>query len=395
MSCPLSLRPAWAEINLDNLAFNLKEFRSKINNSTRIMAVVKADGYGHGAVEVARTAVKNGSDILGVGFLDEGIELRKAGIHTPILILGYTPPEQVGSLLDYNLTPTVFDLDLARALAGEAQKRDERVKVHVKVDTGMGRLGIFSWEEAASFIEELRQFSSIEIEGLFTHFATADEGDKTITLQQFSKYRKMVEFLSGKGIEIPLKHVANSAAAMDLAETHLDMVRLGISLYGLYPSAEVQREGVNLKPVMSLKTKIIQLKKVPAGTGISYGRTYYTREESWIASLPLGYGDGYFRMLSGKSLVLIKGKRYPVIGRICMDHMMVDLGKELPGVKVGDEVVVIGRQGSDSIAAEEIATLLGTINYEVTCAVSKRIPRVYIKNNKVIGTRTLLGKVDF
>ncbi len=395
MLCPLSLRPAWAEINLDNLAFNLKEFRNKVKDSARIMAVVKADGYGHGAVEVARTAVKNGSKILGVGFLDEGIELREAGINTPILILGYTPPEQVSGLLDHSLTPTVFDLDLARALADEAQKRGERAKVHVKVDTGMGRLGIFSWEEAVRFIEELCRLPSIEIEGFFTHFAVADERDKTFTLQQLSKYKKMVESLSRKGIEIPLKHVANSAATMDLAETHLDMIRLGISLYGLYPSSEVQKEWVDLKPVMSLKTKVIHLKKVPAGTGISYGRTYFTRDESWIASLPLGYGDGYSRLLSGKSQVLIKGRRYPVIGRICMDHMMVDLGKDLSGIMVGDEVAVIGQQGSDSITVEEIADLLGTINYEVTCAVSKRIPRVYIKNNKITSTRTLLGKVDF
>ncbi len=395
MPCPFSLRPAWAEINLDNLVSNLKEFRRRVGQKVKIMAVVKADGYGHGAVEVAQAAVENGCDYLGVGFLDEGIELRKAGLNTPILILGYTPPEQAEQLLHHNLVPTVFSLDLAKALAEEAKKRGEKARVHVKVDTGMGRLGIFSWEEGIDFIRELNRWPALEVEGFYTHFAAADERDKTFTLEQLSRFKKVVETLSQEGIEIPLKHAANSAASIDLSQTHLDMIRLGISLYGLYPSPEVERERVDLKPVMSLKARIIHLKEVPSGTSISYGRTYVTRSKTWIASLPLGYGDGYSRLLTGKGQVLIRGRRYPIAGRICMDQMMVDLGEDPPPVEEGEEVVIMGEQGSEAVLAEEIAGWLGTINYEVTCAVSKRIPRVYLRDSKIIAARTLLGKVDF
>ncbi|RQD73372.1 MAG: alanine racemase [Candidatus Syntrophonatronum acetioxidans] len=395
MPCPFSLRPAWAEINLDNLIFNLKEFRRRVGPKVKIMAVVKADGYGHGAVEVAQAAADSGCDYLGVGFLDEGIELRKAGINTPILILGYTPPEQAGQLLHYKLVPTVFSPDLAQILAREAQKRGEKARVHVKVDTGMGRLGIFTWQEGIDFVRELSSWPSLEVEGFYTHFAAADERDKTFTLEQLSRFKRVIEMLSREGIEIPLKHAANSAASIDLSPTHLDMIRLGISLYGLYPSAEVEKERVNLKPVMCLKARIIHLKKVPPGTSISYGRTYITREETWIASLPLGYGDGYSRLITGKGQVLIRGHRYPIVGRICMDQMMVDLGKDPPPVEVGEEVVIMGEQGSGAVPAEEIAGWLGTINYEVTCAVSKRIPRVYLRDNKIKAARTLLGKIEF
>ena len=395
MPCPTSLRPTWAEINLDNLADNLRSFRGTLGKSVKIMAVVKADGYGHGAVEVARTAVENGCDYLGVGFIDEGIELRKAGIKAPILILGYTPQEQAGELLDYRLVPTVFHLDLAQALSREAYRRGETVKIHVKVDTGMGRLGLSSGDELAAFIEELNKIPSIVIEGFYTHFASADEQDKAYTLQQLARFEEMIDLFSKKGIEVPLRHAANSAAAIDLPGTHFNMVRLGISLYGLYPSGEVQKERVSLKPVMSLKTRVIYLKNVPPGTGISYGRTFVTEEDSWIASLPLGYGDGYSRLLSGKAEVLIRGKRFPVVGRICMDHMMVNLGGADPGIQSGEEVVVIGRQGEASITTEEVAHWLGTINYEVTCAVSKRVPRVYVEKGQVKCTRTLLGKIEY
>ncbi|PKM83520.1 MAG: alanine racemase [Firmicutes bacterium HGW-Firmicutes-13] len=394
MPCPQSLRPTWAEINLDNLIFNLGEFRKKLKKSVKIMSVVKADGYGHGAVQVARVAVENGSDYLGVGFLDEGVELRKADIDAPILILGYTSPEQAEDLLRYRLIPTVFSMDLVSALAGEARRRGERARVHVKVDTGMSRLGIFSWEEAAEFVEELNRIPAVEVEGLYTHFATADERDKSFALYQLARFEEMVERLSKRGIEIPLKHAANSAAAIDLVQTHLDMIRLGISLYGLYPSQEVKKTGVDLKPVMSLKTKVIHLKKVPPGTGVSYGRTFVTEHESWLATLPLGYGDGYSRLLTGKARVLIKGRRYPVAGRICMDQMVVDMGKEDPDIEAGEEVVVIGEQGSDAITADEVAHWLGTINYEVTCAVNKRVPRIYIQNNEIKSIKTLLGKVE-
>ncbi len=393
MLCPSSLRPTWAEINLDHLAYNLKSFRDAVGKSVKIMSVVKADGYGHGAVEVARAAVENGCDYLGVGFIDEGIELRRAGIEAPILILGYTAPQQAGELLDYRLIPTVFHLDLAWALSREASRRGETAKVHVKVDTGMGRLGLCSYDDLTVFIEELFEIPSIEIEGFYTHFAAADDRDKKYTLQQMSRFEEMMQLLQALGIEVPVWHAANSAATIDLPQTHFNMVRLGISLYGMYPSQEVQHERVLLRPVMSLKTRIIFLKKVPPRTGISYGSTFVTEEECWIASLPLGYGDGYSRLLSGKAQVLIKGKRFPVVGRICMDHMMVNLGSEDPKVHRGEEVVVIGRQGEEVITAEEIAHWLGTINYEVTCAISKRVPRVYLEKGRVKCTRTLLGNI--
>lgn len=396
MPCPSqSLRPTWAEINLDNLVFNLNQFRKHLKKSVKIMSVVKADGYGHGAVEVARAAVGNGSDYLGVGFLDEGVELRKADIDAPILILGYTSPEQAADLFRYRLIPTVYSMDLAAALAEEARRRGKRAKVHVKVDTGMGRLGIFPWDEAVKFVEELTRIPFLEVEGLYTHFASADERDKSFALRQLARYKEMVEQLSRKGIEIPLKHAANSAAAIDMAETHLDMIRLGVSLYGLYPSREVDKDGVHLKPVMSLKTRVTHLKKVPPGTGVSYGRTFVTQHESWLATLPLGYGDGFFRLLSGKAQVLIRCRRYPVAGRICMDQMVVDLGRDAPDFEVGEEVVVIGEQGSDAVTADEVAHLLGTINYEVTCALNKRVPRIYIQDNEIKCIKTLLGKVEY
>ncbi|UNC91434.1 alanine racemase [Candidatus Contubernalis alkaliaceticus] len=394
MLFPSSLRPTWAEINLDHLAYNLNSFRDAVGKSVKIMSVVKADGYGHGAVEVARAAVQNGCDYLGVGFIDEGMELRRAGIEAPILILGYTHPQQAGELLDQRLIPTIFHLDLAWALSREALRRSETAKVHVKVDTGMGRLGICSREDLTIFIDELNQIPSVEIEGFYTHFAAADDRDKTYTMQQMSRFEEMMQLFSGKGIEVPVWHAANSAAAIDLPESHFNMIRLGISLYGLYPSQDVQREKVPLKPVMSLKTRVIFLKKVPPGTAISYGSIFVTQEDCWIASLPLGYGDGYSRLLSGKAQVLIKGKRFPVVGRICMDHMMVNLGSEDPKIQKGEEVVVLGRQGEEVITAEEIAHWLGTINYEVTCAISKRVPRVYLEKGRVKCTRTLLGNIE-
>lgn len=395
MSCPSFLRASWAEINLDNLVFNLEAFRRRIDPGIKIMAVVKADGYGHGAVEVARVAVEKGCDYLGVGFLDEGIELRKAGIEAPVLILGHTPPEQVREVLDYQLVPTVFSLELAEALDREARGRGQRARIHVKVDTGMGRLGIFPWEEGRSFLEKVSHMPGLELEGLFTHFASADERDKARTRQQVARFQDLVLSLSRRGLRVPLKHAANSAAAIDMPETNLDMVRLGIGIYGLYPSSQVQAARVPLRPLMSIKSKVIFLKKVPPGTPISYGGTYTTRQESWIATLPLGYGDGYSRLLSGKARVLLRGNSYPVVGRICMDQMVVDLGRGDPGVSNGEEVVILGEQGPRRITAEEIAGWMGTINYEVTCAVSKRVPRVFFRHNKITGIRTLLGKVEF
>lgn len=369
-------RPVWAEVDLRAVAHNMKEIRRVVKPETKMMAVVKANGYGHGAEKIARTALNHGAAYLGVATLGEGVKLRKQGIKAPILILGYTPQEQAGEILDHHITQTVFAWEMAQALSLKAGERGEKARVHIKIDTGMGRIGFLPQKETVQIIRRIARLEGLTVEGIFTHFAVADEMDKTFTRQQFQKFTRLISHLEEAGVSIPIKHAANSAAIIDLPETHLDMVRAGIILYGLYPSQEVDRERIRLMPAMEVKAKVSFAKTAESGTSISYGRRYIAEKERVIASLPLGYADGYSRSLSNQGQVLLGGKRVPIVGTICMDQLMVDASL-VPDVKIGDEVVIIGRQGAEHIPVEEIAGRLKTINYEIVCMLSERVPRIY------------------
>lgn len=345
------------------------------------MAVVKANAYGHGAVEVSRTLLANGADRLGVALLQEALELRQEGFAVPILILGFTPSHQLEAVVRANIAQTIFSYEQAWTLSRVAGELGKKARVHVKIDTGMGRLGFPADDQTVKTILRISRLPNLEIEGIFTHFATADEKDKTFTRYQFEQFQWVVEELKAQGLEIPLKHAANSAAIIDLPETHLDLVRPGISLYGIYPSPDVCKDRINLIPAMTFKTQIAFLKRVRPGTSISYGRTYVAKEERVIATLPLGYADGYSRALSNRGKVLVKGKKVPIVGRVCMDQTMIDV-TEVSDVRVGDEVVLFGREGREKLPVEEVAGQLGTIAYEVVCMVSSRVPRVYFRSRR-------------
>ncbi|MCD6574771.1 alanine racemase [Candidatus Aerophobetes bacterium] len=364
------------EIDLGAIAHNIQQISQKVKDNARIMAVVKADGYGHGAVEVARVALKNGVDFLAVSSPEEGIKLREAKINAPILILSPSLPESAEVIVKYDLIQTVCTEDLAIALSTEAQKFSKVIKIHVKIDTGMGRIGVFP-EDAGRFIKRISKLKGIKVEGIFTHFSEADKKDKTFTLSQINKFKKVVDSLEREGMFIPLKHMANSAAVLDLPSSYLNLVRPGIIIYGLYPSGEVTKT-VNLKPAMSFKTHVVYIKTFPAGTYIGYRRSFTTKRKSTIAVLPVGYTDGYSRALSNRGQVLIKGKRAPVVGKICMNITLIDVS-HIPGVKVGDEVVLFGEQGNNAISVDEIASIVNTLNYEIICTVGNCAPRVYIR----------------
>lgn len=370
--------PIWAEVNLKAIRHNVQEIRRLVGPKREIMAVVKANGYGHGSVQVARAALATGATRLAVARMVEAIQLRQAGISVPILILGYVPAEQVDRALEQDITLTVYRLDMAQEIAALAAKKDLRAKVHLKIDTGMGRLGFIPGTEGATEIKQVWGLKNLEVEGIYTHFATADETDKGYAKEQFAQFLSLLNNLESEGITFPLRHCANSAAIIDLPETYLDMVRPGIILYGLYPSTEVDQTKVSLQPAMTLKTQIAHVKKVPTGTKLSYGSTYTVPEETVIATLPIGYADGYPRLLSSRGNVLIHGQKAPVLGRVCMDQCMVNVG-HISGVKIHDEAIIFGQNKDNNLPVEEVATQLGTINYEVVCWVGGRVPRVYIE----------------
>ncbi len=375
----------YAEINLDAVAHNIREIRRVTEPAARIMAIVKADGYGHGAVEVAKVALYHGADCLGVAIVDEGIQLRDHSIHVPILILGYTPDLMLEQVVQYNLTQTVFAYDTAKKLSDLAIKFNKIISIHIKLDTGMGRIGFQPATHTLEEIKKIAQLPNVLIEGIFTHFASADEANKEYTLHQIKVFNVFCDLLEKQGIHIPIKHAANSAGIMDLEEVHLNMVRPGIILYGLYPSEEIQRSKMVLEPAMTLKTRISYIKDVEEGTSISYGRTFTVVEKSRIATVPVGYADGYARKLSNKGRVLIHGEYAPIVGRICMDQFMVDVS-HIPNVKEGDDVVLIGKQNNYCITVEELAEAVDTIHYEIVCMIGKRIPRIYIKQDRIIKT---------
>ncbi|HHW43639.1 alanine racemase [Desulfofundulus thermobenzoicus] len=372
----VSGRPVWARVNLTAVAHNVRVIRGLLKPQTKFCAVVKADAYGHGALPVARVALENGAGYLAVAILDEALALRRAGITAPILILGYTPPEQAPLLVEHGITQTVFSLDDARAISAAAVAAGKKARVHLKIDTGMGRIGVPP-AEAPDFAAAVAVLPGLHVEGAFTHMASADERDKSYTRWQFARFMEAMAGIEARGVTIPIKHVANSATTLELPEMHLDMVRPGIILYGLWPSPEVRRV-VDLKPAMELKARVAQVKEVPAGTSISYGRKFTTAAPSVIATLPIGYADGWSRLLSNKASVLIHGRRAPVVGRVCMDQCMVDV-TGIPGVRAGDEAVLFGTQKGRFLPVEEVAAHMGTINYEVVCLISKRVPRVYFE----------------
>lgn len=367
-------RPTWTEIDLEAIVHNYHAIKARLSENTNILAVVKANAYGYGMVEVARRLQKEKVPYLGVASVDEGIILRKAGIRTPILVLSSVLPEEANYALHYDLTLTVCDKTLAGAIDKAARKLKKQALIHVKVDTGMGRLGVWH-DDADKLIEDLLGFKNVIIEGIFTHFASADEEDVRYTVKQIENFKRLATEMEIKGIEIQYVHAANSAGAMLYKDSHFNMVRPGLMLYGLYPNRKIA-QSVKLKPALSLKTRIIYLKKTPAGRFISYGRTHMTKEESMIATLPIGYADGLNRRLSNRGEMIIHSKRVPIIGRICMDHTMINVSA-VPGVKIGDEVTVIGRQKGEQITVEEVAGLLDTIPYEVVCWISARVPRIY------------------
>ncbi|NQS75617.1 MAG: alanine racemase [Peptococcaceae bacterium] len=374
----MSARPVWAEIDLAAITSNMVEIRRIASPTARVMAVVKANGYGHGAVEVSRTVLAGGADWLGVARTDEGLLLREAGIRAPILVLGFLTPEQSVDAVRGCLSQAVYSRAMALSLAEAAAAAGTRARIHFKIDTGMGRLGWQVGEEASvRAILDLARNPHLEVEGIFTHFAAADAANLDYTKEQFSKFVALIVRLRREGLEIPLKHAANSAALMNMPEAHLDLVRAGIIVYGLYPSAEVDKGLIKLRPAMSLKAQVAHVKDVPAGFKVSYGCTYSTKKSTVIATLPLGYADGYSRLLSSKGQALLHGRKAPVVGRVCMDQFMVDVG-HIPGVRVGDEAVLIGRQGPAEITADDLAAMLGSINYEVVCLVNGRVPRVYV-----------------
>ncbi len=377
------LNRAWAEINLDNIAHNVREIRKIVNKRAEVMGVVKADAYGHGVMEVTRTLLDNGVSRLAVSMLDEAIQLRRNGIDIPILILSYTDPVRAEDIINYNVTQTVFSHDLAEALSDAAVRLGHKVKVHIKIDTGMTRVGFMPGYNAVKNVVAISKLPGIIIEGLFTHFASADEKDKSYSYMQLERFMSICTELQRIGIHIPIKHVANSAAIIEFPEMHLDMVRPGIILYGYYPSSEVNKHKLLLKPAMTLKANVILVKEVENNTSVSYGRVFTTKRRSRIATIPIGYADGYSRLLTGKANVLINGELAPVVGTICMDQCMVDITDIDSNVKVGDEVVLFGKQMEKEIKVEELANLIGTINYEIISVVGKRIPRVYLHNGEI------------
>lgn len=383
-------RAVWAQIDLDAAAHNMRQIRKHVGPDVKIAAVVKANAYGHGSVELAKTFAENGADCFAVSSLDEAVELRRyAHIDKEIFILGHTDARRTEELLTYDIEPAVFNLKNAEFFSQEAQRLGKTLRVHIAVDTGMSRVGFQVNEFSVSKIKAIAALPNIEIRGMFTHFAVSDIKDKTFTREQYGHFRWMCKRMEEEGIHIALRHCCNSAAALELPEYYCDMVRPGIIMYGCEPSPDVDIKPYDLRPVMSLRCCIAHVKLIDAGATVSYGRHYTAPSRRKIATLPVGYADGYSRILSGKVDVLYHGHRVPQVGAICMDQCMIDVSGEA-NVHAGDEVVLFGRQGDSFIPIEEIAAVCGTINYEIMCNISRRVPRVYMKNGKVVGREEYL-----
>lgn len=374
-----ALRPAWVEVNLSNLDYNIKNIATKAA-PRELIGVIKADGYGHGSVEVAKVLQQNGVKTLAIATLQEAITLREAGFKDEaIIMLGLTPDMYADTILDYDITPVTCSYENAKAIADAAAAKGKTVSGLIAVDTGMGRIGYQPYDgEAIEDVKKISQLSNFKIKGIFSHFSTADALDKEYTHGQEKKYADFYDALTKAGIEIPFRTLANSAAVMEVPTAHYDAVRPGIILYGLYPSDEVDRKELDLKPVMSVKATIIHLKKVGTDFSVGYGRRFISNRESIIATLALGYADGYPRPYSKDAKVIVNGVMAPIAGNICMDQCMVDV-TDVPGVKLGDECIIMGSDGVNTISADDIAHATGTINYEIACAFGQRLPKVYVK----------------
>lgn len=373
-----------AEINLDAAAYNFNSMKENLTEGTKIIAVLKTDGYGHGAVPIARM-VQEYEYLWGfaVATVEEALLLRRAGIRKPVLILGYVFPDACEEIVQNEIRPTIFTFDSARQFSEEAVRQGKTVHLHIKVDTGMSRIGLKDDEESADLVREISQLSNVEIEGLYTHFARADEKDKADVRRQLMRYQAFAELVKAKGVEIRMHHCSNSAGIFDLKEANLDAVRAGISIYGLYPSEEVNHLAVPITPVLTLKSHVVYVKDIEPGTSVSYGGTFTAEKSMRIATIPVGYGDGYPRSLSGKGRVLIRGRQAPVLGRICMDQFMVDV-THIPGVRAGDMVTLIGSDGGNGITMEDLGELSGRFNYELACDIGKRVPRRFWKDGRVV-----------
>jgi len=385
---PFVSKPNWAEVDLDDIAYNTRQIKNWIGGDVELMAVVKGDGYGHGAVMVAKTALENGATRLATARVDEGVELRKAGVTAPIFVLGYVAGDEMETLVHWRIDAPLMHWDIAQALSEISTRQGVVTRVHVKVETGMGRFGLFP-DEAVGFVERVMSLPGLQLEGLYTQFATADETDKSYAYTQFDRFKGVLSNLAARGISVPVRHVANSPTTLDLPEAHLDMVRCGTVIYGLYPSAEVSHS-IPLRPALALKSRVARLRTLPQGWGVSYGRTFIPEAPIRAALVPIGFGDGLRRALSNVGHVLIRGRQAPVLGRICMDQCIVDVS-DIPDVERDDEVVLIGRQGELEISADAMAEALSSIHYEVLTAISHRVPRVYLKDGKVVAIRTLSG----
>lgn len=386
----LSHEAKWAEIDTDALAYNMRNIRKKAGEGRRIAAVVKANAYGHGVLQILDILKENGADQFAVATLNEALELRRALPDDDILVLGVLPPGTESVSVGANIQHAVATYEKAKLLSDAAQKLGMKAKVHIKLDTGMTRIGFQMTEEAVHEVRRINELSGLDIEGIFTHFARADEADKRWALRQYERYTWFTDELEKGGMTFRIKHVSNSAAIMEMPVTYNNMVRPGIILYGIYPSDQVDHASLDIKPVMSLKARISHIKELPEDRQVSYGGKYKASKGDRIGTIAVGYADGYTRAQSGKAEVLYKGKRVKVIGNICMDQCMIDLS-DFPDASVGDEVVLIGRSRDEEITADEVASRYGTIGYEVVCAVNRRVPRYYFKNGKIINKVDYLG----
>ena len=380
----------WMQIDLDAVEHNFNAIKNQLSKGTKLLCVLKADAYGHGAKFLVKEYEKLGADYYGVSNIDEAVQLRKSGATKPVLIFGYTAPEMAETLCKYNISQALFSYNYAEKLRFECRKKNLKLKVHLKIDTGMSRIGFFSQtlediENSTEEILKIKNFEELEIEGIFTHFSVADDvtNQKDYTLKQFKNFMTVINKLENSGMKIPLRHCCNSAGIINFPEMQLDMVRGGIALYGLYPSDEVKNK-TDLKPIAQLKTIVSQVKSVPVGTYVSYGCTFMSSKEIKVAAVPLGYADGYSRQFSNNAEMIVCGKRAPVIGRVCMDQLMLNVS-DVDKVEEGSIVTAFGEDEGEKITVDELALKIGTINYEITCLVGKRVPRIYYKNGKIIG----------
>jgi alanine racemase len=382
-------RPAWVEVNLDNVVHNLNEVKRVVKEGTKICPVIKADAYKQGVMEIARTYIDEGVDMLAVAVLDEALEIRKELKDIPLLVLGYTPEESFGLAIENDITLTIYTYDQGLKINERCKLLDRYATLHIKVETGMNRLGFLPTEKSRDEIIELKKLERLGIEGIYTHMARADEYDKTAAKRQQRRFDDFYGMLAEKGLEIPLRHVSNSASIIDLPEFNYDMVRPGIMLTGLYPSDEVNKSNVELRQTITLKARIALIKTIQKGEGVSYGHKFLAHKEMRVGTLPLGYADGFSRLLSGKMEVSVNGVRCRILGRICMDQCVVDL-TDLPDAKMGDEVIIYDDDRAKGLNIDQVADLLGTINYEIITMLDRRLPRLYMRNGEEVGLRNYL-----